>query len=144
MAKLLCVQKRESGKVSGRLVSYSTPSCGRVGVELSIGQVNRDYTPPHLRGHYPTACFQCTFTVKPAIWTPLRKKKVNASRILCFHIHKHKIIILMTLPDTCVPTHCFCSFTDVSSQVLNPGFAEDFSRRACSSVAVCGGNKRLD
>lgn len=34
--------KSETGKLSGRRVSYNTPSCGWVGVELSVGQVDRD------------------------------------------------------------------------------------------------------
>lgn len=50
------VTERNCGRVSGRPVSYCTPSCGRVGAELSVCQVDRDYTPPHLWGHYPT-CF---------------------------------------------------------------------------------------
>lgn len=38
-----CLKERDCGNVSGRPVSYNTPLCGRVGAELSVGQVNRDY-----------------------------------------------------------------------------------------------------
>lgn len=82
------------GEASGRPVSYSTPSCGRVGVELSISQVNRPYTPPHLWGHYSTSHFSSTFLDTFKIKNQEVVFLFFASGMPRFHIHNHKKIIL--------------------------------------------------
>lgn len=125
--------KSETGKLSGRPVSYNTPSCGWVGVELSVGQVNRDHSTTS-QWTLAYMLFQSRFHVQARCVKPYKR----FARLSMPGLHNKRIV--PALVSTPVPNKYGSSLSLAGNKKTGGNWEKKFKRRHKNPFITCRRN----